>query len=375
MSSTNVLFIIFSLKSGGTQKMMLNIINNTDVGNRNKVLYLYNYVSIDSFENKINIPVIIYKYKSKNIFIKHLGRLLMLFRIISKEEIGKIVTFANQGALLASFSKIRYPRKRIIIILRQVSVFDKLFSIESRNMFKVLLNKLNYFLTLWFTYKITDKIICQTNAMAEDLIEKDVMLKNKITVINNYIDIKYIIKQSNEIIKGRKFEEYIVSIGRLSKEKDFLGVINAFAITKDKIIEDLVIIGEGVLKDELIKKCEELDVRDRVHFEGYQSNPYKYLKQAKLFVLNSEWEGLSNAIIEAMACKTPVISTNYPGIHELIENEVSGLIVEINNEIELSNAILRLSQSSDLREKLSKNGFLKAQEFKNNIHHFNRIIA
>jgi len=208
--------------------------------------------------------------------------------------------------------------------------------------------------------KVKPQIIFSTN-----------MPPDKIKVIPNPIDIEMIEKKSIEPINDPLFqmkslEKYpiIMAMGRLAKQKGFSYLLRAFKIVRDKLKARLVILGEGEKKNELENLAQNLNISTDVSFIGFKSNPYKYLSHANLFVLSSLWEGFPNAIIEAMACGTPVISTNCSsGPKEIITSCVNGLLVPPENPEEMAKAILEVLTNKKLSEKIVEAGSKKVNEF------------
>src|SRR5699024_2024023 len=101
-----------------------------------------------------------------------------------------------------------------------------------------------------------------------------------------------------------------ISAGRLVEQKDYKTLLKAFQLISQRINSRLVILGKGPLENELKLLAKELDIQKKVSFLGFQSNPYKYMKKANVFILSSKWEGFGHVIVEAMAVGTPVISTD-----------------------------------------------------------------
>jgi glycosyltransferase involved in cell wall biosynthesis len=136
--------------------------------------------------------------------------------------------------------------------------------------------------------------------------------------------------------RGRDF---ICAIGRLSEQKGFDSLLNAFAKIDNKRIE-LVILGEGPLRIKLETQAKQLGVRDRVHLPGFINNPFEILEQASLFVLSSRWEGFGNVLVEALACGVPVVSTDCPGApRELLLDGELGHLVPVDDEEAMLKAI------------------------------------
>lgn len=226
------------------------------------------------------------------------------------------------------------------------------------------------FFSLW-AYRYADKIISSTEEMRTDMYNNFNMPPDKIKVIPNPIDIEMIEKKSIEPINDPLFqmkslEKYpiIMAMGRLAKQKGFSYLLRAFKIVRDKLKARLVILGEGEKKNELENLAQNLNISTDVSFIGFKSNPYKYLSHANLFVLSSLWEGFPNAIIEAMACGTPVISTNCSsGPKEIITSCVNGLLVPPENPEEMAKAILEVLTNKKLSEKIAEAGSKKVNEF------------
>ena len=109
---SNQLFIIFCLTSGGTQRMLVNLLNKIDTPHTNKILYLYNYYPNPGLEQQLTEDIKIYKCDTRNI-LKHLNRFLLLLRILRKEKISQIVSFAKNGTYHALFAKVFFPFRNI----------------------------------------------------------------------------------------------------------------------------------------------------------------------------------------------------------------------------------------------------------------------
>jgi glycosyltransferase involved in cell wall biosynthesis len=164
--------------------------------------------------------------------------------------------------------------------------------------------------------------------MKEDLIDNFGINQVKTRTVYNLVDINHIdsltVDAPNPYPMDATFRN-ILAIGRLSREKQFDLLIHKF-VSFRKIWPDsqLWILGVGPLLDDLKQLSCSLDVSAHVHFIGFQTNPYVWMKHADLFVLCSAYEGLPNVLLEALACGCPVVATDCPGgtreIMELTEN-------------------------------------------------------
>lgn len=154
-------------------------------------------------------------------------------------------------------------------------------------------------------------------------------------------------------------EKVIVGAGRLAEQKNFPLLIKAFARISEKFPEHkLVIYGKGGLLDSLKSLAGELGVGDRVEFPGYVDNMPETLEKADMFVLSSDYEGMPNALMEAMAVGVPSVSTDCGGggARFLIQNGENGLLVPQKDEEKMAEAMEKILSDKAFAEKISENG-------------------
>ena len=129
----------------------------------------------------------------------------------------------------------------------------------------------------------------------------------------------------------------LISIGRLTRQKNFLLLIRAFEQILTKYPKyHLILLGEGEEKDLLVKEVKKLKIQDKVSFLGYKQNVYKYLLNSDCFILTSLWEDPGFVILEAALCNTLIISSNCPnGPSEILSNGQNGFLFQNNNLLDL----------------------------------------
>jgi len=212
---------------------------------------------------------------------------------------------------------------------------------------------------------LSDVVIVQSNHMKNDLIDTfSLDYIDKIIKINNPVDIENLYKNIKVIDLPTciKFffnqKKYIfVSVGRLDFQKNYKDLIQAFSIAhlSNRDI-GLVILGEGGYRSDLERLSYQLGVNESVLIAGFIDNPEIVVSRANCFVSSSLYEGMSNAILEALSLGIPVIATDCPsGIGEVIINRRSGFLVDLDqNLIEgLSDEMLAISTGEreiDLQE-------------------------
>lgn len=149
----------------------------------------------------------------------------------------------------------------------------------------------------------------------------------------------------------------IVTAGRLHPQKNQAMLIRAFSeFLKDHPEYTLSIYGKGELEEELKALAENLGIADSVIFHGNVSNLHTKIADAEMFVLPSDFEGLSNALLEAMMMGIPCISTACEGSTDVIESGVNGILTPVGNEQALLEAMRSLADDEELRYKLAQAG-------------------
>lgn len=179
--------------------------------------------------------------------------------------------------------------------------------------------------------------------------------KNKRAVIYNPIVVKDDGQSGLLPAEANPNKNWLVSMGRLSIQKGFDLLLHAFSQIAPKYSNwQLLIIGEGELREQLEQMRDNLGLSDKVVFTGALTNPFAVLKQAKLFVMASRHEGFGNAHAEALACGLPVIATDCPsGPNEIIRHNIDGLLVA-NKDVEaLATAMESLMSDEQKRQQLA----------------------
>lgn len=159
-----------------------------------------------------------------------------------------------------------------------------------------------------------------------------------------------------ERYEGERRKE-IVTVGRLTEQKNYPLLLQAFANVNMKHPDwKLRIFGQGKLEKKLKELCRDLHIWNSVEFCGFQSNVIETINQSGIFVLSSDYEGISNAMLEALATGIPCVCTDCPvgGARAIIQDHENGILVPTRDEMKLTEAILELIEYPDLAEQLSK---------------------
>ena len=190
-----------------------------------------------------------------------------------------------------------------------------------------------------------DAVISNSHAAAVELEEKLSIPKHKIFTIQNAIDVGRITQLAqlplNEPFILAKQELRVVTVGSLTKRKDMVTLIKAFAVLHASRPCRLILVGQGPERPALEALVKSLDLEEAVYFAGFDANPYKWIRAASVFVSSSTEEGYPNVIAEALALDCPVVATDCPGdTAELLGYGKWGRLVPVGDPATMAAAIL-----------------------------------
>ncbi|MEO9825876.1 MAG: glycosyltransferase [Paracoccaceae bacterium] len=184
-------------------------------------------------------------------------------------------------------------------------------------------------------YPKADAIIAVSKALKVEIEEMVPATSTKVIALPNPVDIALLWDMAEDPSAFSVENDQvpvIAFVGRLSRQKNLPLLLKAFKQLRDLRPARLVLAGDGPLKSELEALVEELSLGQDVEFAGYLSNPYRLIKEANIMALSSDFEGLPNVLIEALALETEIVSTDCPtGPAEILNNGAYGHLVPCND--------------------------------------------
>lgn len=340
-----ITFIIGIMGNGGAERV-ISILSKELVGSGNNVNIVTIYGSRTDYE--IDARVNVYNIESKNKckIIRGIERLYKLRNIFKKSESNILISFladVNIYSLLAAL----FLDIKVIVSERNDPNSDPK-------------NK--------YLRKLRDKIYLLSNGFVFQTIDArnyfNVSIKNRGTVIPNPIKLDL----PNRFLGIRR--KKIVSVCRLNEQKNIKMAINSFEKFSEIFPEyKYIIYGDGPLREELMNYIEKLGLSKKIYLPGFEKGIHEKIYDCKMLIISSNYEGISNAMLEALAIGLPVISTECPigGAKMAIQNNENGILVPTGSTQELTNAMIKIVSDDDFSEKLSVNAVKIKAKFSPNI--------
>lgn len=316
----NITIFISSLTGGGAERVSCNLANYLSNKDYNVTLITMSDVK-DTYilSDKVKRIYLLHQNERKNKIHDFLLRYKRLKEIVKNDKdcFCYIVMLPKTTAILMSLKK--YTKAKIIISDRvnpeNYGLIDKFLMKKSA--------------------KKADTLVVQTDAIAKYYQG----ISKNIVIIPNAVNYDIL-----KIKRASKIDNKIVSVGRLTPQKNYPMLIKAFAnFYKNHKEYVLEIYGDGPLKNDLINLTKELNITKVVKFIGYQDNVLSLINNAKMFVLTSNYEGMPNALIEAMTIGIPCIATDCDGggSKYLLSNN-NGILINKDSIDELVSAMERI---------------------------------
>jgi glycosyltransferase involved in cell wall biosynthesis len=318
----DIAFFLVNLDGGGAEKVMLTLAGGFA-------------------EKGLKVDLVLVKLEGEYLsLISPKVRVVNLARARLISSLPPLIQYLKQNQPKVLISALEDPNTLSIIakILARVStrviitVHNPLSLNQQSNQLK---RKLTPFFVRWL-FPFADSIVSVSQGVADGIARISRLPLEDIKVIYNPIFMPGLVEKSHEPIDVPwlldEQNPVVLGIGRLSQEKDFATLINAFAIVQKQYSVKLIILGQGAELTSLQALVKELNLVDEVAFLGFVNNPYPYMAKAKMLVMTSVLEGFGNVLVEGMIVGTPVVSTDCEsGPAEILANGKYGHLVNIGD--------------------------------------------
>lgn len=328
--SEEIMFITGSMGRGGAERVISILSKHyIDMGFNVSILMLL-HSDTSGYKLDSNINIIDISNDSRSV-IFDMPRLIVRVRSeIQRRKPKTVVCFMAQNILITGIAC--FGLKQKLVVSERIDPA----SVKRNFVYKALLNKI---------YGTCTKTIFQTNR-AQNYFPKRV--QDNSVIIPNPINIACTAKSGKKPI--------IVTAGRLTEQKNHKLLIRAYAnIVKIYPDYELNIYGEGPLKSELEELIQRMNLEGKAKLMGSSSQLHNDMSNAEMFVLSSDFEGLSNVLMESLMMGFPTISTDCAGSDEVIKEGFNGILIPVGNQERLEKAIIRIIEDKDFASELSSN--------------------
>ncbi len=344
-------FLIQCLSSGGAERATCAIANElSDMGEDVEI------ITFDSGESFYPLNKNVSVYNMELTDIKKSASLKRAVDCIKRgAEIRKSIVSRNLDVLICMSTTMN-----LYGLISTAFTKTKAVGTERNNPYKYKADIINATLKK-FSALFLDGFVFQTEASSAYYAKS---VRKKGTVIQNAV-FNPLVKEIEPATTRKKI---IYGVGRLSAQKRFSDLIEAFSlIEKDFPDYTLTIFGEGEDREKLQRQIDSLSLSHKINLAGTDKNALRHVANGSVFVLSSDYEGMPNVLMEAMAVGTPCVSTRCKmGPEELITDGVNGLLVPVGDAHKISDAVKSVLNNPELSKKLSMNGreILKTNDVK-----------
>ena len=268
---------------------------------------------------------------------KDFSTLFKLIKILKKINPDIVHTHESKAGIIGRLSA-RLINIKLIIHTVHILPFTNVNVFKAK--FYIFLEKI--------VSNITHKFICVSKGMMNESLKNGIGSKKKYLVIHSGFDLQLfkkakknyiLINLKNYRINPKKYF-VLLMIGAFEERKrqiEFLYIFKKLLDKNPNLI--LIFVGSGKLLKEAKKISEQINVNKNVYFAGFRKNPENFISLADICIMNSIREGLPRVVPQYLAGGKPVISTNLPGISEIIKNNKNGFIVNMNKPNDLKKKI------------------------------------
>lgn len=330
--TTDLAIYLPSLTGGGAERIMVTLAN--EVARKGYAVDLVAALAEGPFLEDISPKVRVVNLKSKRVLTSLPG----LVRYLRRERPKSMLSAMNHANVIAVLARILSGRgTRLLVSEHNTLSFPRTEKDPWQTGIVMSL--------IGRAYPWADGVVAVSRGVRDDLIRLYGLSPEKVHAIYNPIVTKDLPEQARKPVDHPWFREgappVILGTGRLTEQKGFATLIRALHRVRQQRDCRLVILGEGELRNELQALVDELGLQEHVLLPGFVKNPFAWMAHADLFVLSSGWEGFGNVLVEAMACGTPVVSTDcLSGPSEILENGKWGHLVPVGDPESMAAAIL-----------------------------------
>jgi N-acetylgalactosamine-N,N'-diacetylbacillosaminyl-diphospho-undecaprenol 4-alpha-N-acetylgalactosaminyltransferase len=355
-----VIFVTNSLSSGGAERILSRLVE-ASIGKIDPTFLIFQR----KMTYKVHCDVFVSPYFNRSSVHSRIKSLLVqtisISRIVSRKK-PDVILFTSVSipfGLFLAITFMRHVRKCVFrdtvnhteVLRYEPSILERMVSILEAIIATVVSNR--------------GYVVAPAQSILDSLTSISHLPLRNTAVIHNFVDIEKVKELASEELEEWPTKPVVVNMARLESQKNHSLLLRAFAKMSSNVKAKLYIIGDGHLRQSLETLSSSLNISDDVVFAGLVANPFKYIARSKVFVLSSDYEGVPNSLIEAMALGIPVIATDSAGSKEVLGSpDPAGIIVKRDDVDGLSQAMFKLVVDESLHDMYSRLSTQRSEEFR-----------
>jgi glycosyltransferase involved in cell wall biosynthesis len=291
-----------------------------------------------------------------------LGRFRALRRFLAAERFDAVVSFLSYFTVYAACRLAGPGTKYVISQQTPVSAFLQ----DADYRWRRPLRRRIFEMVARAVYPRVDLVVASSQGVADDLVSRFGVSRDRAVIVPNPVDIAVVERKAQEPIDASLDGDgrpVVITAGRLADAKNLPLLMAALEQLASRMSFRAWILGRGELESQVREWVAQRGLQDRVQLLGFQSNPWKFMARADVFVLTSRYEGFGNVLVEAMASGVPVVATASAGTREIVQHERNGLLVDQHESGAVAAAIERVLTEPGLKTRLAAGGRQRAREF------------
>lgn len=355
-----VAHIVTNFALGGAQDYLITTIKNLDP---NKFeLFIFGQMQGERTEDLLKLKAVkcadVPALSREISPLKDLIAIFQVFRLLNKYKINLVHTHSSKAGVVGRIAA-KLAGVEVIVHTIHGFPFHDFMNKTKRRAF-ILLERL--------MARLTDSLLLVSEKEKFIALNLNIKPKRIIDTIYNSVDFfPFTQNVDREIIRqnlGINSSEILIGFsGRFSQQKALHILIDAFCIVNKEFPQTrLLLVGDGVLKSELVEQSRKLEINDKIIMTGFQYNVAPFYLIMDIFIMTSLWEGLSRCLVEAMYAKLPVIATDVGGTADAVINNQTGWLIRPNDVYAAVNALREAILNPEICKKMGENGFQFARE-------------
>lgn len=333
----NITFVTSTLTSGGSERVMSLLANNfVERGHQVTIILLRQPIVFYDIHKSVNIVF------AEDFSHNMMGKIVWLRKFIATSNTDVVIPFMTSVYCTTIFALLGLN----IPIISSERIDPRFSSLPRRIM-------------RWMLLRYTTHLVVQTQDIKNFYSKR---IQRKCTIIANPVS-ESVFNINHDVPKLKR----IISVGRLYEQKNQRMMINAFADISSKYPDySLIIYGEGPLRETLTKQIAELNLQQRVTLAGRSNNIIDELQKSEIFALSSDYEGMSNALLEAVCVGLPIVTTRVSGVDDMLIDGKNAYITTRGSQREFAAALDKILSNEDTRKVFAKNNRNQALDYRLN---------